>query len=312
MPQWKELAQRISMNLGFRGEVSNVTASSPEKTDEPFRFSYKYVREDFADWPNRRIVTPDPYILLPAATIEMVAALPVPFWIGEPIDVSFHSVMEVPKDYSLEPPASVHLKHDFARFDATYSFKDGKLTSDRILRTFISELPKSSFDNYLGFCKAVENDYGDFIQLTSDNASPASQQATVATSFFNAIRTLPDSSNQEALRLETQADEAFTATIRRLLFPPFIVPLLLILNSLAPGFGSEGFCCPCVRQSRAWMLCKRPLPQTLSCLFPINSMHSLYPQPPNSPNPFPSGRTTSNSLPITRTVPPPSVRRCSN
>jgi len=57
--QWKELSQRISLSFGFGGDVSEVTASSPEKTDEPFHFSYKYTRKDFGDWPNRRIVSPN-------------------------------------------------------------------------------------------------------------------------------------------------------------------------------------------------------------------------------------------------------------
>src|SRR6266478_3529119 len=35
LPQWKELAQRLSINFGFGGEVSDVTAGSTEKTEEP-------------------------------------------------------------------------------------------------------------------------------------------------------------------------------------------------------------------------------------------------------------------------------------
>jgi hypothetical protein len=44
MPQWKDLIQQISYGSGFSGEVSEVTASAPEKTDEPFRFAYSYIR----------------------------------------------------------------------------------------------------------------------------------------------------------------------------------------------------------------------------------------------------------------------------
>jgi hypothetical protein len=58
LPQWKELAQRISFSSGFGGDVSEVTASSPEKTDEPFHFAYKYTRKEFGDWANRRILAP--------------------------------------------------------------------------------------------------------------------------------------------------------------------------------------------------------------------------------------------------------------
>jgi len=66
LPQWKELGQRISFGFGFGGDVSEVTASSPEKTNQPFHFSYKYTRKEFGDWANRRILAPEPTISLPA------------------------------------------------------------------------------------------------------------------------------------------------------------------------------------------------------------------------------------------------------
>ena len=47
--QWQELAQRISYNSGFAGDVSAVDASLPEKTAEPFHLSWDYTRKDFGD-----------------------------------------------------------------------------------------------------------------------------------------------------------------------------------------------------------------------------------------------------------------------
>ena len=42
--QWKQLVQQISYGSGFSGDVSDVTASPPDKTDEPFKFTYSYTR----------------------------------------------------------------------------------------------------------------------------------------------------------------------------------------------------------------------------------------------------------------------------
>src|SRR5262249_54015465 len=42
--QWKELIQRMSYALGYSGIVSDVNASNPINTADPFRFSYKYDR----------------------------------------------------------------------------------------------------------------------------------------------------------------------------------------------------------------------------------------------------------------------------
>jgi Flp pilus assembly protein TadD len=218
MPQWKDLTQRISQSLGFAGEVSDVTASSPEKTDEPFRITYKYVRKDFGDWPNHRVLAPSGFIgLLPMNSSDL-SSLSVPFWLGPPIDIAMHAQMEIPKEYSAELPAAIHVKHNFAAFDATYSFKDGKLISDRHVQTFLSELPKSDFANYEKFCKTVQDDYGSYIQLTStteaDNSSaPLSGPANIwmMNLYAQSFSELPDSSNQQASLLE---DEAKTALRR--------------------------------------------------------------------------------------------------
>jgi hypothetical protein len=39
-PRWTELVQQLSYNSGFVGEVSEVTASALEKTENPFHFGY--------------------------------------------------------------------------------------------------------------------------------------------------------------------------------------------------------------------------------------------------------------------------------
>ena len=62
LPQWKELVQQISYGLGFGGEISDVDATQPERTGDPFHFSYKYKRTDYSDWSNRRITPPLPAI----------------------------------------------------------------------------------------------------------------------------------------------------------------------------------------------------------------------------------------------------------
>lgn len=208
MPQWKDLTQRISQSLGFAGEVSDTSASSPQKTDEPFRITYKYVRKDFADWPNHRIVAPSGFISLPLMESSEFSSLSVPFWLGPPNDITMHAQLEIPKGYSLELPTAIHLKSDFGQFDATYSFKDGKLTSERRVQTFLSELPKPDFADYEKFCKSVGDDYAAFIQLTSERVAPPASVNPETNVFLSSLRDLPDSSNPEATRLEAEGRQA--------------------------------------------------------------------------------------------------------
>jgi len=209
MPSWKELAQRISMNLGFAGEVNDVSASPPERTEEPFRLSYKYVRKDFGDWPNRRVVVPEPFIGLPAMSSDL-DKLKVPFWLGEKVTITFRSQLKLPDDYTLEAPAAIHVKNDFGEYDATYTLKDGTLGSVRKVKILTNTLARSDFTAYEHFCTTVQNDYQSFIQLASTRGPAPRPEVAEASKFVNALNSLPVSTNPEALRLENEGREAIS------------------------------------------------------------------------------------------------------
>jgi tetratricopeptide (TPR) repeat protein len=207
LPQWKDLVQRISYSSGFGGEVSEVTASSSEKTDEAFHFSYKYTRKEFGDWPNRRILAPEPLISLTAAGDE--ESLPLgPSWLGPKADILFTSHTELPAGYRPEVPVAIHFKRDFAQFDVTYEFKDGKFISQRHLQTFMQEVPASEREDYKQLIKTVQNDYGAFIPLLSKSGTTVADLQNSVWTTVNALRSLPDSKNEEATRLESEARES--------------------------------------------------------------------------------------------------------
>ena len=205
LPQWKDLVQRISLALGFGGEVSEVTASSPEKTDEPFHLSYKYTRKEFGDWANRRILSPSPVINLPAPTDEDL--MPAgPLWLGPLTDIQFHSQLVLPTGYRPTLPDAIHLKRDFAQYDSTYDFKDGKLIGERHLKTLLREVPVNEHEQYRQFAKVLQDDYGAYIPLLSRSGSSAAAESTnTMLTTMNTLRSLPDSSNEEATRLESEA-----------------------------------------------------------------------------------------------------------
>lgn len=210
LPQWKELVQRISQGLGFGGEVSEVTASSPEKTDEPYHFSYKYTRKEFGDWANRRILSPSPLITLPAPGDEELLPLG-PSLLGPPSDILFHSRVELPSGYRPQLPDAIHWKRDFAQYDSTYDFKDGKLIGERHLKTLLREVPASEREEYKQFVRALQNDYGAYIPLLSGSGpSAAAENMNTNLTTMNTLRNLPDSSNEEAARLESEARDEMT------------------------------------------------------------------------------------------------------
>ena len=199
LPQWKDLVQRVSYGLGFGGDVSEVNAGQPEKTDEPFHFSYVYKRKDYSDWSNRRITPPLPSITLPAADDDVTPTVPI--WLGSPGEIDFHATLELPKGYSPELPKAVHIKKDFADYDATYSFNSGVITASRHMLIKLREVPASQYAEYRSFRKAVDDDYGTYSSLS------IGRSASSAASYQNEIWNLPYSQNTEAARLYDDARE---------------------------------------------------------------------------------------------------------
>jgi len=192
LPNWQQLAQQLSLASGFTGDVSEVTAGSPERTDEPFKFGYTYTRKDYSDWSNRRISPPLPPITLPELGDDDKAP-PHSIWFGSPEEVHLTSEVELPKGYSAEVPRKVDLDLSFAEYHASCSVKDGILSSDRRIVFKRRELTAGDYESYKKFNKLVTDDANAYIQLYKGSKPP-----TNATSYQEDIWKLPDSENDRA------------------------------------------------------------------------------------------------------------------
>ena len=201
-PQWKDLLQRVSYSMGFGGEVSNVSAVQLDKTTEPLQFSYDYKRKDYSDWSNRRISPPLPRISLPEVDDEIAATVPI--WLGSPGEIDFRATLELPKGYSPDLQKAVHVKRDFADYDATYSFKAGVITAERHMLIKLREVPVGEYAEYKSFRKAVEDDYD-----ASSSLSTAGSVTSLA-SYQDEIWRLPMSGNAEANRFYDDAREQYS------------------------------------------------------------------------------------------------------
>ena len=214
MPQWKDLVQNISYGSGFGGEVSDVSASSVEEIDQPFRIAYKYTRKDYSDWENQHTSPPLPVLYLPDIK-EGKSAPTAPIWLGVPGEVKFHSSMELPRDYNLDVPKNVDVKEDFAEYHASYALKDGALVTDRRLVLLVSEVPVAAYEKYKAFRKRVYDDHDVQIALThaGEPAVSASSGTTAVGAsggdFRQAIWSLPSSSDPVAAQYENDARNAF-------------------------------------------------------------------------------------------------------
>ena len=199
LTNWQQLGQGLSGAAGFGGDVSDVTASSPEKTDEPFRFAYNYTRKDYSNWANRRISAPLPPVALPDAA-EDDQALPHTIWLGSPEELHFLSEVELPKGYSADIPKRLDLDMSFGEYHSTCSLKDGILITDRRVVLKRRELPVDEYKNYKIFAKMIADDQESEVAVHLGSKPPSN-----ATGYQDDIWKLPVSENKEAASLYDEA-----------------------------------------------------------------------------------------------------------
>jgi tetratricopeptide (TPR) repeat protein/transglutaminase-like putative cysteine protease len=209
--RWQELVQQISYAGGYAGTVSDVKLkSSPEDTSSSFVFTYKYKRDDFGDWANRRILTACTPAPLPDAGDKDDD--PAPVWLGAPIRVECESSIELPPGYEPSLPQNKDAYKPFAEFHLRYDVEKHILKSDRSLDLKVSEIPRDQVVAYRDFRKQVAESE-EYITLmrpgdtgrvgTVANVDPAGAPRI---DFFN-VRGSSDEANRaydEGMRLMSQ------------------------------------------------------------------------------------------------------------
>jgi tetratricopeptide (TPR) repeat protein len=207
-PQWKDLVQQVSYGLNFAGTVNEVTASSPESTAAPFHFSYSYNRKDYPDWSTHQINVPGLPLSLPSVSEEEAHAKD-PIWLGPVLKLVSDAKVELPKGYTPELPSDVVLVRDYAEYRATYRQDRDILISHRELQIKVSQVPDAEREDYKKFTKNLGEDVNRFVVLSSSSTPRAPTVNDPANASLGAaFRTLPDSNNAEAQKLEKEAFNA--------------------------------------------------------------------------------------------------------
>jgi tetratricopeptide (TPR) repeat protein/transglutaminase-like putative cysteine protease len=199
MPQWNNLVQQISYASGFSGEVSDVSVSPPEQTDEPFRISYSYSRKNYGDWSNAHTSPPLPPVLLPFNENEDKPTTPI--LLGTIGEAQLHARLELPAGYAVILPMNLHLQREFAEYQSSYTFTGNIFTADRRFVVKLREVPVNQLGEYKDFNKSVQDDHDNFIPVAKVQV-PAQAAALLPT--ISAIRSLPNSTNPEAIAAEDE------------------------------------------------------------------------------------------------------------
>lgn len=211
--KWKDLVQNISQRMGFGGDVSNVTANSPEDTSKPFQFSYDYNRKNYSDWENGRITPPLPPMGVEIARVSDVKKPKEPLTLGALGEVVYHATMELPTGYSLTPPKSVDLVESFAEYHSTYKLEKNKFVTVRKLVIKKSEVALSEWENYKTFGKGVFDDVSAFIDLSGEGRASKSDSAGDAGRYFRdgvtAIQSRDTAGAERAFRRAIELDPKY-------------------------------------------------------------------------------------------------------
>jgi len=166
--KWNDFVKQMSLYGGVSGDVSEVKASDPAETHEPFTLDYKISAASYLDWSKKKND-----LTLPFAQITMADADdddPDPVQLGSPIDFTYKLRIEFPAKYTKKPPLPFAMKRDYGRYQATYKVDANVFTAERTLVTSMNELPSQRASDYIAFRRAILADAEQKMQIDSSLA----------------------------------------------------------------------------------------------------------------------------------------------
>jgi len=155
--KWKGVAQLLALSDGFRGEVTNVSASDPLDTKDPFSVEYEVAQPKFVNWEKKPVRIPAilPLLGLPDPP---AAGSGADIKLGTPLDVSLHSTLQLPAGVVARVPTGTSVARDYAEFSSAYSTQGDIVSASRRIRFLMPKLPADRAMDYNAFLHSVQND----------------------------------------------------------------------------------------------------------------------------------------------------------
>jgi tetratricopeptide (TPR) repeat protein len=204
--QWDELMQRISQNLSFAGKVTNTQFSRADDTSVPVHITYDYEREKSGDWDTLRILAQMPPAGFPDVDEKDPPVTPIE--LGIPQVETAHASMTLPKGWTADLPASVHMKSSFATVDTTYKLQNGALITDRRIEILKKNIPASDWKSYQQWIKDAGLVNENYIQLVENSAAIGSTSTLTVNSGNRAAADLIREATQDEQRKDWAAATA--------------------------------------------------------------------------------------------------------
>jgi hypothetical protein len=180
--KWNEVAQLLALSDGFRGKITNVSASDPYATKEPFTVEYEITQPKFVDWSKKPVRIPAllPQVGLPDSPGKAGSgAATCAIDLGTPLDVETHVTLHLPPGTVTHAPTGTSVQRDYATFESKYEVSGGAVTASRHLNFLLRELSADRAADYNAFVHAVQGDEGQRFTLERESvASEHSQPET--------------------------------------------------------------------------------------------------------------------------------------
>ncbi len=166
--KWKDVAQMLALSDGFRGQITNVTASDPYVTKEPFTVEYEISQAKFVDWSKKPVRVP---ALLP------LPGLPDPtssshdptrkksIDLGTPLEIDLDATVTLPEGTSAQAPTGTSVERDYATFSSKYSVQGNTVHATRKLHFISREIPVARAGDLNAFLHAVQADQAQLFTL---------------------------------------------------------------------------------------------------------------------------------------------------
>lgn len=159
--KWKDVAQLLAISDGFRGQITNVTASDPYATKEPFAVEYEISQPKFVDWSKQPIRIPAllPLPGLPEAPSASNNNSENKFIdLGTPLEINLEATVHLPVGTAAQAPTGTAVNRDYATFSSKYSAEGNVLHATRKLRFIASEIAVARLPDLNAFLHAVQSD----------------------------------------------------------------------------------------------------------------------------------------------------------
>jgi hypothetical protein len=175
--KWKDVAQLLALSDGFRGKITNVTASDPYATKAPFTVEYEITQPKFVDWSKKPVRIPAllPQLGLPDPPVKPASgAATSAIDLGTPLDVETHLTLHLPARTTAGIPTGTSVERDYATFASKYEASAGTITAERHLNFLLREISAGRAADYNAFVRAVQNDEAqEFTLERPDTPRPA-------------------------------------------------------------------------------------------------------------------------------------------